>query len=696
MGKSLLISGFLVLAVVGVFGQTVRHDFVNYDDNKYVYKNPQVTKGGTIAGLAWAFTSRQASNWHPLTWLSHMLDGRLYGLAPGGHHVTNIVLHAVTAILLFLVLWRATGDRWPSAFVAAVFAVHPLRAESVAWVAERKDVLSGLLFVLALGAYVGYVRRPFSLFRYLTLMAIFCLGLMAKPMLVTLPLVLLLLDYWPLGRMTPPQGDGGLVHFSARRRALRINGWPKTWTCPLFAARTCLWEKVPLLVLSAASCAATLWAQHEAMEATAHRSLASRIGNAAVAYAGYLDQLFYPVGLAVHYPYPETGPGMWKVAGAVLVLLAISSGVLIGRRRCPYLLVGWLWYVGMLIPVSGLVAVGSQAMADRFTYLPQIGLGIALAWGATDLTRSWPGRGGIRGAAAMVLMALMLACAWRQTCFWRDSETLWRHALACTTGNSIAHYNLGVALADGGRADAAIVEYRNALQVRPDYPEAHYNLGVILAGRGEIDEAMVHYGAALKTAPDFSEAHHNLGSALAGRGRLDEAILHYRQALAIMPDFAEAHNNLANALAARGRVDQAIAHYRRALEIMPDFAEAHNNLGSALARQGRSDEASRHYQRALAIKPDYAEAHNNLGAALQERGKIAEAIAHYEKAVAIMPNYAEAHNNLGAVLGQQGRLSEAIAHFRKALELNPGHEAARRNLGIALGQRDSIPDAPPR
>jgi tetratricopeptide (TPR) repeat protein len=415
-------------------------------------------------------------------------------------------------------------------------------------------------------------------------------------------------------------------------------------------------------MLSAASCAATLWAQTEAIAANDRLDLPLRLGNAAVSCVGYLEQLFCPVGLAALYPYPEAGLGFWKVATAVLVLVAISSGAVVWRRRCPYLLVGWLWCLGMLVPVIGLIAVGSQAMADRYTYLTQIGLSIALAWGATDLTRSWPRRGLVCGIASAMVIAIMSGAAWRQTCYWRNSETLWRHTLACTTGNSIAHYNLGVDLADRGRISEAIGQYQKALKVRPGYAEVHYNLGVLLANRGEIDQAIAHYRAALQIVPNFSEAHNNLGSALASRGQFGEAIVHYRQAL----------------------------------DILPDYVEAHNNLGSALARQGRIDEATSHYRRALAIKPDYAEAHNNLGAALQRREQTAEAIAQYEAALAIEPKYAEAHNNLGAVLGQQGRLAEAIVHFRKALEINPRHEAASRNLGIALGQRDTIPDAPAR
>ena len=358
------VCGFLLLAVALVFGQTVRHDFVNYDDNAYVYENPQVAGGLTAHGIAWAFTSFHVSNWHPLTWLSHMLDCQFYGLHAGGHHLTNVLLHAATAILLFLVLRRMTGDLWPSAFVAAVFAIHPLRAESVAWVAERKDVLSGLFFMLTLGAYAGYARRPFSLGRYLTVVLLFALGLMAKPMLVTLPFVLLLLDYWPLGRIGPHRRTG----ISSFRRVVV--------------------EKIPLLALTAASCVATVIAQGTAVIAIDVIPLPSRIANALVSYVAYMGQLFYPAGLAVLYPHPEGGLPIWKVAASSLVLAGISAAALVWRRRFPYLFVGWFWYVGMLVPVIGLVQVGLHAMADRYTYLPQIGLCIAVTWGVAQLAAS--------------------------------------------------------------------------------------------------------------------------------------------------------------------------------------------------------------------------------------------------------------------------------------------------------------------
>ena len=429
----------LALAVAAVFAQTVRHEFINFDDNVYVYDNPPIADGVTAGAIAWSFTSFHASNWHPLTWLSHALDCQLYGPhRPGWHHLTNVVLHAAVAIALFLVLWQMTGNLWPSAFVAAVFAVHPLRVESVAWVAERKDLLSGLFFMLTLGAYLRYVRHPFSWGRYLSVIAVFALGLMAKPMLVTLPFVLLLLDYWPLGRFSLRggadilvcQGDGG---DSGRQEYLPHRP----------ALRRLIVEKIPLLALAAASCVVTSLAQHSAIIPIDFAPVSSRIANALFSYVAYVGQFFYPSGLALFYPYPSAGIPLWKVVGAVAVLVGISAAAVLARRRLPYLFVGWFWYVGMLVPVIGLMQVGLQAMADRYTYLPQIGLCIAVTWGAANVAVRWPYRRWVYGVASLSLVAGLMAGAWRQTSYWNNSKTLWTRTLACTTGNVFAHNNLG-------------------------------------------------------------------------------------------------------------------------------------------------------------------------------------------------------------------------------------------------------------
>ena len=403
------IGGLLLLAVAMVFGQTVGFDFVNYDDPLYVCDNPHIFCGLSGQGIAWAFTGVDFYFWHPLTWLSLLSDFQFYGLHPWGYHLTNVLLHAATTILLFVVLRRMTGDVWPSAFVAAVFAIHPLQAESVAWIAERKGVLSGLFFVLTLAAYLGYVRHPFSLARYLAVAVLLVLGLMAKPMLVTVAPLLLLLDYWPLGRLESPL-------------------WSRT------NARL-LVEKIPLLMVTAAFCVVTFLAEGDVVGTFENFPLSVRITNALVSCAAYLGHLFYPVGLAPFYPHPGAGLPTWKAVAALLALVTISVVVAARWRRNPYLVVGWLWYLGMLVPVSGLVQVGAHGMADRYAYLPHIGLTIGLAWAAKDALASSPLRARLCGAASMLAILIFMLCAWRQTSYWRDSQTLWEHDLECVAPN---------------------------------------------------------------------------------------------------------------------------------------------------------------------------------------------------------------------------------------------------------------------
>jgi protein O-mannosyl-transferase len=671
----LAVCGLLLLAVVLVFGQTLQHKFINYDDDEYVYANPQVAPGLTTHGIARAFTQACAGNWHPLTCLSHMLDCQLYGLQPWGHHLSNVLLHAASTILLFLVLRRMTGDLWPSAFVAALFAIHPLHVESVAWVAERKDVLSGLFFMLTLWAYVGYVRHPFSLARYLSVVALFALGLMAKPMLVTLPCVLLLLDYWPLGRFSSPPAKDTKTDQPRSRLSIVM---------PLVV------EKLPLLVLTAVSCVVMPLTQKQAIESLDAVPLSARVANALVSYVAYLGQLFYPIGLAVLYPHPGSALPTWQVAGALVLMVSISAVVLVWRRRRPYLFVGWLWYVGMLVPVIGLVQLGSQSRADRYTYLTQIGLYMALAWGASEVSRHWPYRRWVCGVTSVSVIVIMAACAWRQTSYWRDSETLWTRALACTSGNAPAHYNLGVALSGRGRVDEAIAQYRKALKIKPDKADAHNNLAMALVVRGEVDAAIAHYQKALEIRPDLAEVHYNLGVALADRGEVDAAIAHYKMALEINPYDADTHNNLGKAMSGRGQVDEAITQYQKALEIRPSLAEAHNNLGMALAGCGQVDEAIACYQKALEIRPDLAEAHNNLGNALVRRGQVDEAIAQYRQALQVKPDFAEAHYNLANALARCGEFDTAIVHYRKALEIKPNDTRCSENLASVLSDREKI------
>ena len=567
----------LLLAMGLVFGQTVNHEFINLDDDVCVSENPWVSDGLTARSIYWAFTSRHVGNWDPLTWISHIVDWQIYGDYAGGHHLTNLLLHAATAILLFLVLRQMTGRFWPSALAAALFAVHPLRVESVAWVTERKDVLSGLFFMLTLAAYVGYARhRRFSLVRYLAVIVLFALGLMSKPMLVTLPCVLLLLDYWPLRRMDFQQGFGIL--------------------------RRLLIEKIPLFVLAAACCVVTVWAQR--VPNYQYGPLSWRIGNAAISYVDYLGSFFYPVGLAPLHPRTQFDLPLGPIVGAFLVLLCITTAVFAWARKRPYLPVGWLWFVGMMFPVVGLVPFGTQAMADRFTYLPQIGLCIALVWGAAKLCRSWPHRRLACGVGSAVVLAALMACAWRQTSYWRDSETLWNHTIACTSRNYTAHNALGNALAYQERFDEATSQYRKALEIWPDYPSAHFNLGVTAGSRGRLNEAMEHYRRAIKANPNHANAHNNLAAALLAVGDLDEAIEHSRATIRIVPEFPEAHFTLGNAWLLSDRFNGAVEEYRKALDARPDFADAHVHLAVALIKLGRRDEAAEHYRRALEIQPD--------------------------------------------------------------------------------------------
>jgi tetratricopeptide (TPR) repeat protein len=587
-GRSWGICLALAAITFAVFGQTLNHEFINFDDNDYVYGNPVVAQGLTGQGLVWA-GGVHAENWHPLTWLSHMLDCQIYGLHPGGHHLTNVLLHAATVIALFLILRRMTGATWRCAFVAAVFAIHPLRVESVAWVAERKDVLSGLFFMLTIGAYVCYARGPRTAGRYGLVALLFALGLMCKPMLVTLPVVLLLLDRWPLQRAEP---TGKL-----------------------------LLEKLSLFALSAASCAATLWAQTALASPTgAPLPLSLRCANAAVGAVVYLGQMVWPSGLALIYPYAYHGLAPWK-APLALALLAVLTGLALWqRRRQPWLLTGWLWYLVMLLPVAGIIQVGHQAHADRYTYLPQIGIYLALTWLAAGWCEKAPVRRQAVLCAVPVLLAALMFVAWRQTACWQNSETVWSHTVAVTDANDIAHVNLGAAFLQKGRLDDAISEYQRALLINPAVAETEYDLGSAYLQEGQVDAAAAHFQSALQINPSFAPAHFSLGNISMQNGQMDDAISQYQAALKINPANPDAHLSLGNALMAQARSDEAILHFRAAVQLRPEFAQAHNNLGNALMQKGQIDEAIAHFQAALAVRPDYAKARINLDHALSIKG----------------------------------------------------------------------------
>jgi Tfp pilus assembly protein PilF len=659
------ILGLLLVGMsLAVFGQLGGYDFINYDDEQYVTANHHVLGGLTGDGIRWAFTAMYASNWHPLTWLSHMLDVELYGLHPGGHHWTSVLLHVVNVVLLLWLFLRMTGDLWKSATVAALFAVHPLHVESVAWVAERKDVLSTMFWMLTMVMYVRYTERP-NLSRYLVVALVLALGLMAKPMLVTVPFVLLLLDYWPLGR-------------------IRLESWSNP------AERQMAWtlvkEKLPLVAVVAASSVITYLAQAAggAVRSLAVFPLGVRIDNALVAYVAYIRKMLWPSNLAIYYPHPGSHLPFWEVIGAALLLVSITILVLVMRKRKSYLPVGWLWYLGTLVPVIGLIQLGGQAMADRYTYVPMIGLFIMMVWGGADLTAGWRHRGIVRALAVGLLFPALMGTAWLQVSYWRNSETLFEHALRVTTGNYVAHNNLGVALAQQDHLDAAIAQYTEALRIKPDYEKAHNNLGAALAQQDHLDAAIAQYTEALRSKPDYEKAHMNLGLALARQDRLDAAIAQYDQAIAIQSDDEETHNNLGVALAQQGHLDAAIAQYTEALRIKPDYGKAHMNLGLALARQGRLDAAIAQYDQALVSRPDDEETHNNLGIALARQGRLDAAIAHFSQSIRIEPNDEGARYNLGLAQAKQGNLNEAIVSFTRAIQMKPEDEKAHNQLGLAL------------
>ena len=590
--RALLLGLALVLLTLAVYGQVGGHRFINYDDPAYVTTNPMVTGGLSPAAARWAFTTFHEANWHPLTWLSHQLDVQLFGLAPRGHHLHSVLLHLANVLLLFLFLIRATGAVGRSAFVAALFAVHPLRVESVAWVAERKDVLATLFGLLTLLAYERSIQHRAAV-PYLAALAFFALGLMAKPMLVTLPFLLLLLDLWPFGRWQP--GSGQL--------------------------RPLLVEKLPFFLLTAVSAVVTYLAQATGGAVSSLESLPflARLGNAVISYARYLGKFLVPTGLSVYYPLYLPQP-TWQIVPAGLLLLAVTLLVIRPARHSPALAVGWFWYLGMLVPVIGLVQVGTQALADRYAYLPTVGLALMLAWGVPELLNGRRGQRAITaaGVAGVVVLALL---AWRQAGFWRDSRTLFSHAIAVTENNYLAELNLGNALQDERRYAEAIPHYNRSLQLKPAQALAHNNLGISLEETDQLDRALRHYRAALDINPRFVEGYYNLASALARLGRADEALAANAEALRLAPDSAQPFNSRGYVLLKLGRPAEAIPDLEQALRLWPAYPAAHFNLGLALASQRRFREAVDHFAATLAVDPNFPGARHNLERARELAGR---------------------------------------------------------------------------
>ena len=671
-GKSqltrLLVCVGLVAVTWAVFGQTIGYHFVNFDDDLYVYNTPAIQSGLTLKGIAAAFISQHAHNWHPLTTISHMLDCQLYSLNAGGHHATNVILHTIAVLLLFWVLQQMTGAVWKSALVAALFAVHPLHVESVAWVSERKDILSAVFFFLMLNAYNRYARAP-SVIRYLAVAVFFTAGLMSKPMLVSVPIILLLLDYWPLRRFEQSSlriGKTKISECDDQRRIIR---------------RLCL-EKIPLFVLSALVCVLTFILQKRTAGAIPPLPFLWRVQNAFVSYVIYVWKTLWPAHLAVFYPHPNDTLAFWEVIFAILVLLGITVATIVFRGKRPYLLIGWFWYLVMLIPVIGIVQVGEQGHADRYTYLPHIGLFVAMVWFAIDVAtvRLSKLQVALTTAVAVLIILALTWAAFIQTSYWRDSEALWSQALAVTSDNDVAHNNLGYLCVDRGELDKAISHFESAARIRSGKRDPHYdlasafvqmNLADVLARKGRSDDAMVHYQEAIRLQPNYADAYYNRGSVLFAKGRIDEAIADWEKALEMQPNDADAHTSLGNALLQKGSLREAIAHYVTALGLAPEDPHSRNNVAWILATA--SDSSIRDGARAVGFAQEAVQLSGGreplflrtLAAAYAESGRFSEAIAVAKQAAAIA--------TMQAKPDMAKRLEKDLVLFRGNLPLRENH-----------------------
>jgi len=633
-----LVCLILTAGVFWVFGQTPSYDFLAYDDYVYIADNPHIQQGLTSEAIRWAFTSTYANFWHPATWLSYLLDVDVFGLEPFGFHFTNIILHYLNCLFLFTVLYYMTGALGPCLAVGLLFGIHPLHVESVAWVSERKDVLSSFFMILAMGAYAAYVKRP-TWGRYAAVGLFFILGLMSKPMVVTLPFLFLLLDYWPLDRMNLMSRDS--------------LGSPGFWRL--------VKEKMPFLGLALVFSVLAVVAQKKggALASAGEIDFALRVKNALVSYVLYLKSTFFPLKLSIFYPYPEaisTGPAV----GAAVFILIVCTVVLYFRRSCPWLVTGWFWYLGTLVPVIGLVQVGDFAMADRFTYIPLVGIFIMLAWTARKTLAGRPVLKKWSSVLFAIIVVALGAAAHRQTAYFKNSITLFEHAVAVNPDNWLALNNLGVTYNKLGKPEKAVESFQKALVKKPGFIESLNNLAGTLVKMGHIEEALGYYYKAIEVMPGFSGTYYNLAVALAASGRYREAEENYRKALEINPRDAESLNNLGVLQERLQRNGEGMKHIQKALEINPEYAEAHYNMGNLLFKQSMLERAAYHYGRAIRIRPDYAEAYNNLGVVLFNMNRQEEAVEHFKTALRIKPGYIDARNNLEKTLEAMEGRNQAI------------------------------------
>jgi tetratricopeptide (TPR) repeat protein len=652
--RLLIASAVLVLAVFVVFAQVAKHDFINFDDDNYVYNNEHVRAGLSLSGIRWALTSFHASYWHPVTSLSHMLDVQLFGLVAGRHLLVNVLLHAANTVLLLLLLHRMTRLLWPSAFVAALFALHPAHVEAVAWLSSRKDVLSTLFLLLAIGTYVSWTRTH-ERRSYVLTVILFAVGLMAKP-IVTFPFILLLLDYWPLRRITfdEPGATNKLL--------------------PLIT------EKLPLFALIIPASILTMKAQSVGLT-----ELPALIdwGNAVHSYAAFLGQLFWPVKLAIIHPYRPVLSSMATI-GALSVLAAVTGAVLTQLRKRPYLPFGWFWFVGTLIPVVGIVQAGRQSTADRFTYVPFIGLFIALTWLVLELTGQRREVRRALAAMAAVLLVVLAAVSYVYVTKWQNSETLFRHALGVTQRNAVAHNQMGAAVLDELRYAEAAEQFRAAVAIAPT-EISHLGLGNALTGLGKSAEAAVQYRAALALNPRSAEAYRGLGAIELKAGRTNEAVAMFERALALHDD----PQTRAIIATARGQYDEAIARYEEALQADPTSAEMRNDYAAVLARSGRDQLALAQYEEALRLAPNQYDARMNLGALLSRMGRGTDAAVQFDAASKVRPRSPEPHIYLALLYSGSGRIPQAIREVETAIAIDPNEANLRFTTAVRMAPKET-------
>ncbi len=687
----LLICVVLVLATIIAYEPVRHNDFVDYDDVSYVTKNPRVNSGITLESAVFFFTNSHCGMWHPLTSWSFMLDCQLFGLNPFWHHLTSLLFHIANTLLLFWVLIRMTGALWPSALVAAAFALHPLNVESVAWLAERKTVLSGFFCLLTIAVYIRYSERP-AIGRYLLVFLVYGLCIMTKPVVVTLPFILLLLDYWPLRRFR--------WGFQNEAKDLPQHE-PVGLSCQESSAWRLVGEKVPLFILAGVLSIITFVTQQRVGSVVPIEiwPLNLRIANAPVSYISYIGKMIYPSRLAVLYPLPFDGLPLWQLIVSLLILAAVSAGVIYTARQRRYLVVGWLWYLGTLVPVIGLVQSGDQAMADRYFYLPGVGIFIMLAWSAAALFAKWRFSKIEVGASFGLVLAILLMCTRTQVRYWRNNFALYGHALGVTKNNYKMRGLYGLALLEDGQPEKAIPHFRQALQMRPEYYDAREYMGMALLDigkdltqEGKSDEAIKYFTSAIQIDPKNAESHNSIGAELIKVNKINEAIEEFHEALRLEPNYSEAYNNLGVAWAAKAEFEQAIVHYDKALSIEPGNAEIHNNLGSALVQQGKIDQAIEHFREALKLEPENYNAHNNMAVMLFKKNRIDEAIVHWTEALRLKPDWAEVRSNLNKLI-KRNKQEENIARYSEMLRRNPDDPNTHQALATELYRQGKIDEA---